>query len=105
LKTNAPEIEYKEKRPFVRMNANCRMTFRRADTSCEHAGVCLNISGSGVLFQADQPVEPGKAVEIHTIPNNRITPPLIAFIEVVRCSLTDDDHYLIAGAIKGIKSE
>lgn len=99
-------IEFEEKRPFSRINANCRMTFRHADSVTVHDGFCLNISGSGILFQADVPVEAGRAIEIHTLPNNAGTPPLTAFIEVVRCTQTDDrEVYQIAGTVKGIKSE
>ncbi|HUL13235.1 MAG TPA: PilZ domain-containing protein [Methylococcaceae bacterium] len=97
-------IEAQEKRSFGRMNANCRMSFRRAVSGMVHEGWCINISGAGILFQANLPVEPGRAVEIHTMPNDKITPPLTAFIEVVRCTRTDAEHYWIAGAIKGIKT-
>ncbi len=99
-------IEFEEKRPFSRINANCRMTFKHADAEAMHDGLCINISGSGILFQADNPVEPGKAIEIHTLPNNAATPPLTAFIEVVRCTeVNNRGHYHIAGTVKGIKSE
>lgn len=97
-------MEFEENRHFTRMQAHCRMTFKRADAGAIHEGLCLNISGSGILFQSDRPVEPGKAMEIHTQPANKITPPLTAYIEVTRCTRTDGGFYLIAGAIKGIKS-
>jgi hypothetical protein len=80
------------------------MSFRLAGKDVSHEGFCLNISGSGVLFEAENPLATGTAVEIHLIPQRGIAAPLTAFIEVVRCVPTDEGQYRIAGAIKGIKS-
>lgn len=98
-------LEYDERRDFIRMQADCKMSYRFADAEDLREGVCVNISGSGILFRADSPVETGKAVEIHLEPENRLTPPLTAYIEVVRCDAIEPGRYEVAGAIKGIKSE
>lgn len=79
------------------------MSFRLAGEELSREGFCINISGSGVLFEADGPVQLGTAVEVHLVPQKKIVAPLTAFIEVVRCTRTDTGHYRIAGAIKGIK--
>lgn len=93
-----------EKRDFTRMQAHCKMRFRIADSDTFTEATCGNISGSGILFEAPVPVAAGKAAEIHIEPVNRITPPLTAYIEVIRCESVGNDRYEIAGAIKGIKS-
>ncbi|MGX2030969.1 MULTISPECIES: PilZ domain-containing protein [Methylocaldum] len=98
-------LEYDEKRDFIRMQADCKMTFRLADSDIVHEGVCVNISGSGILFEADIPLDVGKAVEVCLVPQNKITPPLTAYIETIRCAESEAGGYRIAGAIKGIKSE
>ncbi|MGX2040542.1 PilZ domain-containing protein [Methylocaldum sp. MU1018] len=97
-------LEYDEKRDFIRMQADCKMTFRLADTDVVYEGTCLNISGSGILFEAGVPVDLGKAVEIRLVPHNKITPSLTAYIEVIRCMETEPGRHRIAGEIKGIKS-
>jgi len=100
-----PVIEFEEKRAFSRMRANCRMSFKCVGAGTGSEGLCLDISGSGILFQTDRPVEPGRALEIRTLPKDKITPPMTAFIEVVRCTQTAQERYRIAAAIKAIKSE
>ena len=79
------------------------MSFRLAGQDLTQEGFCLNISGSGVLFEAEGPVQLGAALEIHLVPQKKIVAPLTAFVEVVRCTQTGAGHYRIAGAIKGIK--
>jgi hypothetical protein len=98
-------LDYDEKRDFIRMQAECQMSYRLAGEENYTEGSCLNISGSGILFKGPLALEAGRAAEIHLVPDNRITPPLTAYIEVVRCVLGDDGQHEIAGAIKGIKGE
>lgn len=98
-------MEFNEKRAFVRMQADCNLSYRLSGDGKYVEGACLNISGSGILFRGRVPLEPGKAAEIHLVPENRIIPPLTAYIEVTRCDPVMEERYDIAGMIKGIKSE
>jgi hypothetical protein len=98
-------LEYDEKRRFARMEADCKISYRLAGDESYHDGGCVNISGAGILFRGDFPLEVGKAAELRIDPENGITPPLIAYIEVVRCEADANGSYRIAGSIKGIKSE
>jgi hypothetical protein len=98
-------LDYDEKRDFIRMQAECKMSYRLAGEETYTDGSCVNISGSGILFKGPRPLEPGKAAEIHLDPENRITPPLTAYIEVIRCLPDGGGQYDIGGAIKGIKGE
>jgi len=93
-----------EKRDFMRMQARCRMQFRVADGENFLEATCGNISGSGILFLADVPVEPGKAAEVYIDLESRLSAPLTAYIEVIRCEQIASGEYEIAGSIKGIKS-
>jgi hypothetical protein len=96
--------DYDEKRNFVRTPADCTMTYRLAGGDAWYEGRCLNLSGSGILFRAAAALPLGRAAEIRLVPEHRISPPLTAYIEVVRCERDDGGQYRIAGAIKGIKS-
>jgi hypothetical protein len=98
-------MEYKEKRRFPRMKANCAMSFKRVASGNQAHALCVDISASGLMFEAEEPVELGRALEIRTFPGDRITPPITALVEVLRCTETGQGRYRIAGAIKGIKSQ
>ncbi len=96
--------EYTEKREFIRMNADCNMTFRFVDSDQQHIGKCINLSGAGIFFKTEKLISPGKAIEITFQPENNITQPLNAFVEVLRVSGDHNGTYEIAGSIKGIKA-
>jgi len=44
-------------------------------------------------------------MEINVVPKNTRTPPMTAFIEIVRSTKRENDHYEIAATIKGIKGD
>ncbi len=94
-----------ENRRFTRFRTDCKIDYKLVDSEQVFEGVCSNISGSGILFCAKQALELGKAVEIRVEPTNRLIPPFMAFVEIVRCIPSRSGDYLSAGAIKGIKSD
>ncbi len=96
-------LEYDEKRNYIRMEVDCDVTFKLANSNEHYRGRCTSISGAGVSFIADRCFDPGKAMEIHVEPKNAVTPPMTAFIEVVRSTKLDDNQYEIAATIKSIK--
>ncbi|MDD5578898.1 MAG: PilZ domain-containing protein [Methylobacter sp.] len=96
-------LEYDEKRNYIRMEVDCDVTYKIADSDTLYRGRCTSISGAGVSFIADQLLTPGKAMEINVTPKNAITPPMTAFIEVVRSTKQDNGHYEIAATIQSIK--
>lgn len=96
-------MEFQERRESPRSKVDCAMSFRLAGQDQHHEGLCIDISGSGVLFEADCPVPLGTALEVHLVPQKKIVTALTAFVEVVRCTRSDTGKYRIAGAIKGIK--
>jgi hypothetical protein len=98
-------LEYDEKRRFARTEADCNITYRLAEGDRCFEGGCLNISGAGILFLGDFPLEAGKAAELRIDPGHGIAPPLTAYIEVARCDPEASGGYRIAGSIKAIKSE
>ncbi len=99
------QIDRNENRRFKRMKANCAMSFKRVGCGTQAHALCLDLSASGIFFKASEAVEVGRAIEIRTFPADRVTPPITALIEVMRCTKTIDGHYRIVGVIKGIKSQ
>lgn len=98
-------LEYDEKRNYIRMEIDCELTYKLADSTELHHGRCTSISGAGVAFIADRAFEPGKAMEINVIPQNTVTPSMTAFIEVLRSTSKGDGNYEIAATIKSIKGD
>ncbi|NOT83470.1 MAG: PilZ domain-containing protein [Methylococcaceae bacterium] len=98
-------LEYDEKRNYDRMDVDCELTYRLADSDVVQQGCCTSISGAGMSFIAAHSIELGKALEIRILPGKSISPPLVAFIETVRCIRQADGHFEIAAAIKGIKAD
>ncbi|MDO9163165.1 MAG: PilZ domain-containing protein [Methylococcaceae bacterium] len=96
-------LDYDEKRNYIRMEIDCEVTYRLANSDESHRGHCTSISGAGVSFTANQAFDAGKAMEINVLTKNSITPPMTAFIEVVRSSQNEDGSYEIAASIKSIK--
>lgn len=96
-------IDYDEKRNFMRMTMNCDLSFKPADSDQQHQGRCTSLSHTGISFIADHSLEVGNSLQISVTPENAITPPMTAFIEIVRCSKRQEGDYEIAGSIKSIK--
>jgi len=97
--------EHTEKRHFPRAEARCRIRYKPVESGPSLEGVCLNISAAGIVFQTNEPMEVGRAVELRTYPNNPTTPPLTAYVEILRCKSQADRGFHIAAAIKAIKAD
>lgn len=96
-------LTHDEKRDYIRMDVDCEISYKLANSPNTKIGKCTTLSGAGVSFLADQPFELGLAMEVSIAPKSSITPPMTAFIEVVRSVKRDDDQYEIAATIKSIK--
>ena len=97
--------EYDEKRSYIRMEIDCDITYRLEGSEQIYHGRCSSLSGAGVSFIAEKYFPPGKAMEINIIPKSSVTPPMTAFIEIVRTTKQDEDCYEIAASIKTIKAD
>ena len=97
--------KYYENRFYPRMKTNCAMSFKRIACGTQTHALCLDISSLGILFEASEAVEVGRALEIRTFPTDRVTPPITALVEIIRCTKSKEGHYRIVGVIKGIKSQ
>lgn len=95
--------DYDEKRSYIRMNVDCDITYKLANTYESKTGRCLSISGAGLSFIAECPFQPGVAMEVTVLPKNTLTPPMTAYIEVVRYEDLGNNCYQIAATIQSIK--
>jgi hypothetical protein len=100
----SPSSEDEDHRKFARQGFSGRMSCRKIGMSEVFAGRCLNISSSGILFESGERVGLGKALEIHIEPESRITPPLTAYVEVVRFADCAAGRCQVACVIKGIRA-
>ena len=96
-------LEHDEKRDFARMDVDCKITYKLIDSATVKDGRCMSLSGSGVSFVADESFDVGLAMEMNVLPVNPSTPPMTAFIEVVRSIKQGDGSFEIAGMIKSLK--
>lgn len=96
-------ITHDEKRDYIRMDVDCNVTYKPVNSTELKTGRCCNLSGAGISFISDQAFDMGLAMEISVIPVNSITPPMTAYIEVVRSVKQSDNQYEIAATIKSIK--
>lgn len=98
-------LSHDEKRDYIRMEVDCDITYKLANSDETHSGRCTSLSGAGLSFLAHQAFEAGLAMEVSITPKTAITPPMTAFIEVVRSSKRDDNQFEIAAVIKTIKGK
>ena len=96
-------LDYDEKRDYIRMEVDCEITYKLADSDTFKTGRCISLSGAGVSFIADTAYDVGLAMEVNIIPKSAVTPSMTAFIEVVRSIPKDDGTFEVAASIKSLK--
>ncbi len=92
-------IDYDEKRDFRRMAAQHALQFRNLEDGEEGQGTCINLSATGILFSADQPLPTGTRLQIEMTPPYAVVAPFDAEVEVVRATPREEGGYEIAGRI------
>lgn len=97
-------LDTSDKRKFIRMDANCEMTFIRPGDSTKGTGHSINLSAAGILFSTQDKLTEGISLDISVSPVNKLTPPLNALIEIVRVVTVENGHYQVAATIEGIKA-
>ncbi len=96
-------LTHDERRDYIRMDVDCDVTYKLANSNEVKTGTCTTLSGAGVSFIASEAYEPGLAMEVSIIPKTSITPPMTAYIEIVRCTPCANNQYEVAASIKSIK--
>ena len=96
--------EYDEKRDFIRIDIDCEIFFKKADSNDETmTGQIANLSGRGMMFISDTELEKNSTLEVNVKPSNILTPPLHANVKVVRViKQRHAEGYEIGAVIKEI---
>jgi len=98
-------LETSDNRKFVRMGAECELTFIHPNSQQIGHGNSINLSAAGILFKTNEKLSAGSALDISVKPVSPITPPLNALIEIVRVVAIENGEYEVAATIEGIKGE
>lgn len=96
-------LEYNEKRDYIRIDVDCDITYKLADSGSEKTGRCTSLSSAGISFITERAYDSGLAMEVNVLPKNAVTPPMTAFIEVVRSIPQKEGTFEIAATIKSLK--
>ena len=97
------QSELGEKRDFLRMTVDCKVSFTEVDSGASSEGRALNLSGRGVLFRSDSELKLGSKLELNVIPEGTSAPPLNAVVEVVRVEVLEPGNYEIGAMILEMK--
>lgn len=97
-------LTHDEKRKSQRIQVKNSLSYKLVDTVKEYEGLCTSISGAGMSFIAEHSINPGKGLEVHLILEKMVSPPMTAFVEVVRCTELDQKEYEIAARIQSLTS-
>lgn len=90
-----------DKRGFIRMAIDSRMTFKRLNSDYTHDGQMQDLSATGLRFTTQQPLDVGEILEITIIPGLDITPPMQTVMAVVRVTHDgNNNRYEVAGVIR-----
>lgn len=96
---------YDEKRDFIRVPVQCEVALETVDTGKRFVAEGRNLSGNGVLFLTDEPLQPGDRLNLHIEASQVLTSVLDATIEVVRVeALGSESRYAVGSSICAINS-
>jgi len=98
-------IDYSEKRDFLRMSIECPARYRVEGATQVTPAVVQNLSGNGVLLLTEQPLPAASRLALEVLPGKIITPPLAAYVQVIRCDPTAEGSFSVACSIERILSE
>ncbi len=98
-------IDYSEKRDFIRMTMDSPARYRVEGAQDLQHAVVKDLSGGGVSLLTERPVAAESRVALTVIPGKSITPPLSAWIRVIRCDQAADGYYTLACSIEEMLAE
>ena len=83
--------DYNEKRNYPRMAIECPASFQIVGGEGGGA-IVKNLSGGGLLMSMEHQLGAGEELKIEIKPANDITPPMVAEVQVVRCTPENDQQ-------------
>lgn len=92
-----------ERRRHRRMEMNCPLCYRNGAMPSRRVGNCVNLSASGILFEAPDPLAVGDEVRVEVLPRLRLSPPLAALVKVLRVeAMAGGRGYRVAATIENL---
>lgn len=88
-------LNSQDRRAFYRMNVDSPLKFQLSGDSTLQLATAKSLSSNGMMFVTETQLSPGQLLDVVLTPSNQLTPPLVAGVEVVRCT-AEQDHYLVA---------
>ena len=97
------DIEYNEKRNFIRMFVNASVKITDPDTGNTYQGKGQNLSGDGAMFTSEQEFTENQKLTIDISSEQSRLAALSAEFQVVRVIKLDDGQFSIAGTMLSVK--
>lgn len=94
--------DYEEKRNFIRMFVDAKVTLTDTATGQTYPGDSKNLSGDGILITTDQIFQLNQELKLDVCSEKSQMPPLSAEFTVKRIEQLDNGRYEVAGPIKGV---
>lgn len=95
--------DYEEKRNFIRMFVDAKVTITDPLTGNTCEGESKNLSGDGVLFITSQKFQENQTLEVDIRSEQSKLAPLKAQFSVKRIKELSDDKFEVAGTINDVK--
>ena len=92
-----------DRREYNRMRIDSEVTCTVDGTEKTFKGFCKNLSHTGILFEAGEPVSLSQSLNVVIETGTNKFRPLQAVIDIVRVEQQADNNYAIAGRILGFK--
>lgn len=97
-----PSNAHAEKRGFIRMQVNTPAVIDISGEDRQEQGLCVNLSGSGMLLEVQEPFVEGSEVTIHLASEHGHSPSIEAACIVTRCRQDTDGKYHLGVTINRI---
>ncbi len=95
--------DYEEKRNFIRMFVDAKVTITDPKTGQVFEGDSKNLSGDGVMFITEHKFDINQKLSVDIRSEQSKLAPLSASFEVMRVKQLDDGTYEIGGNIESVK--
>jgi hypothetical protein len=87
--------QYNEKRNFLRMQIDSHVAVSLQSGNEEVIGMCLDLSGGGMLIETNRVLPMGAQVDITIMPPKGTTPMMTAKAEVIRVDSRPDETCIL----------
>lgn len=94
--------DYAERRDFIRMFVDARVEIIDEDSGIEYQGEARNLSGRGLMFEANVEPTAGAALRVIVSSNQSRMPPLHAAFKVIRVQKQKNGLFEVAGELSDV---